>query len=247
MKKQLLALSFFLTIAAILNGQTVSNVWAEVKNARILVHYTLNTHKATDVELYYSDKSGYTWQQCNSISGNVQQQTSGSKTIVWDCLFDGVLQGDFLFQVHAGLVAPERQKFVKPTDGPANAWLSLLVPGLGDHRVTKGQKKGVYTALLTYACIGAGVYCKIGANDEYAQYHAATEQTVMDEHYDNAKYLNGWFYTCVGVGAAIWVYDIIWVWNKGAQNKKAWDRQPRLGFYYEPNLKAPGLTYTYKF
>ena len=48
---------------------------------------------------------------------------------------------------------------VKVIGGPANAWLSLLIPGLGDHRVTYGKRKGIGITLSTYLLAGAGVGC----------------------------------------------------------------------------------------
>lgn len=134
----------------------------------------------------------------------------------------------------------------KGTGGPENAWLSLLVPGLGDHRVTYGQKSGLATALSTYGLIGVGIGFKLYAENEYKN---AIEQSQTDTHYSNATTADLFFYGCVGAGAIIWIYDIIWVWNKGAQNKKtqkAW-KQSNVSFYYEPNINATGLTYTLKF
>lgn len=64
-----------------------------------------------------------------------------------------------------------------------------------------------------------------------------------------ANFSNQAFYVCAGTAAVIWIYDIIWVWNKGAQNKKAQKayKQTHLGFYYEPNFNATGLSYTVNF
>jgi len=167
---------------------------------------------------------------------------------------DSAPMGKFTFQFNK--VTINRKDYVekklltyKGTGGPSNAWLSLLVPGLGDHRVTYGKKSGLGTALCTYGLIGAGVGCKLHSNSEYDKYHAATQPSEIDKHYNTANLYNGLFYACVGAGAAVWVYDIIWVWYKGAQNKKtqkAW-KQSHLSFYYTPEFGASGLTYTLKF
>jgi hypothetical protein len=135
------------------------------------------------------------------------------------------------------------------TGGASNAFLSLLVPGLGDHKVTYGKNNGVSTAVSVYSLIGAGVGLKLYSNSEYKKYHVATEQTVMDKHYKSANYSNQAFYACVGTGALIWLYDIIRVWQKGAQNAKAAKtyKQSHLGVYYQPDVNATGLTYTINF
>lgn len=137
----------------------------------------------------------------------------------------------------------------KGVQGTSNALLSLLVPGLGDHRVTYGEKNGIGKTLLTYGLIGAGVGLKFYSNSEYDKYHAATTQEVMDEHYRRANYGNQAFYACVGAGAFVWISDIIWVWKKGAENSRASKRyrQWYLGTYYDPSVQATGLSYTIHF
>ena len=132
------------------------------------------------------------------------------------------------------------------TGGASNAFLSLLVPGLGDHRVSYGKKSGVGTALWTYGLIGAGVGLKFYSNSEYKKYHAATEQTAMDKHYEAANYSNQAFYGCVIAGGIIWISDIIWVWSTGAKNTKAY-KNSHLSAFYQPNLNATGLSYTINF
>jgi hypothetical protein len=135
------------------------------------------------------------------------------------------------------------------TGTASNAFLSLLVPGLGDRRVTYGRKSGLAKGILTYTLIGAGVGCKFLSNSEYEKYHAATEQSEMDTYYKKANGLNQAFYACAAIGATVWIYDIIWVWHKGAQNSRAHKtyKQSHFGLYYHPDFKATGLTYTMNF
>ena len=138
---------------------------------------------------------------------------------------------------------------IKDTGGPSNALLSLIVPGLGDHNVTYGKTSGLSTALWTYSIIGAGVGFKFYSNSEYAKYHSATEQTAIDDHYQKANYSNQAFYGCMITGGLIWIYDVLWVWNKGAENSKKIKayKQSHIGLYYEPNLNATGLSYVINF
>jgi hypothetical protein len=137
----------------------------------------------------------------------------------------------------------------KGAGGPSNAFLSLLVPGWGDRYVTAGAKNGVRKALWTYGFIGTGVGCELWSNSEYKKYRVAKKQSAMDRHYDRANALNQAFYICVGTGAIIWLSDVIWVWNKGARNQRAQElfKQSHLGFYYQPDFDATGLTYTMNF
>jgi tetratricopeptide (TPR) repeat protein len=143
------------------------------------------------------------------------------------------------------------QKLLKysGTGRGTNAFLSLLIPGLGDHRVTYGKKTGLGITLPTYALIGTGIGLKFYSINEYKKYHNATEQQDMDKYYNQANYSNQAFYACLVAGGIIWISDIIWVWAKGAKNRKvqkAYKRQ-YLGFYYHPQLNVSGLTYTVNF
>ncbi|MCL2041822.1 MAG: hypothetical protein FWG84_07280 [Bacteroidales bacterium] len=241
MKKYLL-LILILYIALSVNAQSITNVEAQYADGKVTVTCRLETSTPSDLVLSYSGDDGVTYKPCLSVSGDLKAQKTGNKQIVWNCLDDNIMFGTFIFKVSIeGKVAE-----YKDTGGPSNAWLSLLVPGLGDHRVTYGKKSGLSTALWSYGLIATGVGLKFYSISEYKQYHAATEQSEIDTHYDAANISNQLFYLCVGAGAAIWIYDVIWVWNKGAQNKKAWQKS-QLGFYYTPEFGASGLTYTFKF
>lgn len=127
--------------------------------------------------------------------------------------------------------------------GPINALLSLAVPGLGVHKVS--DKTGIGTAMITYSFLGAGIGAKVYSNKEYKKYHAATTQSDMDNHYEIANLANYLFYGCMVAGGLIWIADIIRVAVIGAQNVKC--RRSYLGYYYNPEVDAMGLSYTIKF
>ena len=83
---------------------------------------------------------------------------------------------------------------------------------------------------------------------EYDNYHSATDQSSIDQYYGSANFLNKSFYVLTATGVAIWIYDIIWVANKGFQNKKEQSLyKQKLSFYYEPNNQMLGLNYKLKF
>jgi hypothetical protein len=59
---------------------------------------------------------------------------------------------------------------VLKTGTASNAFLSLLIPGLGDKAVTYGQKSGLRRAFYSYGLIGAGIGCKMRSDEEYKKY-----------------------------------------------------------------------------
>ena len=136
---------------------------------------------------------------------------------------------------------------IEQLSGPGSALLSVLVPGLGDRNVTKGENNGVSTMLWTYGLIGCGIGCKLYSNSEYAQYHASTDQTSMDDHYTNANSSNYAFYGFTALGVGIWVYDIIWVASKGVENVKQRKSFNNLTLMYNPSIQLVGLNYKIDF
>lgn len=129
------------------------------------------------------------------------------------------------------------------------AFLSLLIPGLGDHKVTYGKKNGVATALLTYGFLGLGTWYKIESIKQYKLYHNATTQSSKDSYYEQASLYNTGFLLWSSVGLSIWTYDIFWVWVKGHKNKVEQNRfkSQHLSAFYMPSYSVPVVNYTLTF
>ena len=87
-------------LSASAQSTAVSGVWAEMQNSRVAVHYSLSTNKPADLNLEYSIDDGRSWLPCKTISGDLSAQTSGNKTIVWDCIADNIITGTFVFKVN---------------------------------------------------------------------------------------------------------------------------------------------------
>jgi hypothetical protein len=133
-------------------------------------------------------------------------------------------------------------------DGPYNALLSVIIPGLGDHRVSNGSKSGVLTALSTYGFITLGVACKIASNLEYEKYHLATSQFFMDYHYDNANLWHQAYLVSIISAGAIWIYDILWVYKIGMSNKNKFNKDKyKFGLNYLTEFNITELSFTYTF
>ena len=151
--------------------------------------------------------------------------------------------------INGNTVDDNRLIKVHPIYGASNAWLSLLVPGLGDHRVSFGKRKGIGIGLATYAIIGTGIGLKVYSNKEYKMYHNATEQAQMDAHYNIANAANKLFYTCIFAAGVTWIYDIIWVACKGSENAKETKqyRKYHLSAYYNNEFNANGVSIVLNF
>jgi hypothetical protein len=123
----------------------------------------------------------------------------------------------------------------KYNGGPANMFLSLLVPGLGDKAVS--GKSGAGRTLTTYGLIAGGLACKFFSDYQYKNYHNATMPSEMDRYYETANDYNKLFYVLTASGIIYWIYDIVWVADKGFENLRN-QRRYTSGFNmnYDPGI-----------
>ena len=93
------ALLFACYLSVCAQTASISNIWSEVQDQHIAVHYTITTWQPVNVGLQYtySIDQGRTWFNCKSVTGDLQSQTTGNKTIIWDCWQDGVDPGSLSF------------------------------------------------------------------------------------------------------------------------------------------------------
>ncbi|GHV51869.1 hypothetical protein FACS1894181_14370 [Bacteroidia bacterium] len=90
----------FVCLAHILHAQQrTGNIEAETAGSNIRVTCSLQTDFYVDLSLYYSEDNGLTFNKCETVSGDVENQLSGDKTLLWDCGKDGIIMGSFVFKV----------------------------------------------------------------------------------------------------------------------------------------------------
>lgn len=132
-----------------------------------------------------------------------------------------------------------QMKSVHCLNGPQNAWRSLVLPFWGDKYVGgglfgDGGYLRWYGAFLCYASVGWGIYSIIDETKQAKQYNSTA----------NVRYYIG----MITIGGAVWLGDVIYVWIKGAKNKKECkERFGRMSFAYDAVHDAPELVYSLKF
>ena len=130
--------------------------------------------------------------------------------------------------------------------GPENMFLSLLIPGLGDKNVS--GVSGLDRTLTTYGLIAGGIAFKSLSNSEYKKYHNATMQSDMDKYYKRANNYNKLFYVFTASGVILWIYDIIWVADKGFKNKKDQRKYTSdFNMKYNPDINGVAFSVKIKF
>ncbi len=151
-----------------------------------------------------------------TMTGDVGKKifSDGAKAILWDVVADqAVLSGNLKATVN---ITAARVLY----SGPGNAFLSVLIPGMGGYFVDKNKARSVLTTISSIGLIAYGVMQKSQANKYYADYNASTNPAEMDDLFAKANGAQHTYYMTTRIGAGIWALDIIWVTFKGFHNKK---------------------------
>lgn len=132
------------------------------------------------------------------------------------------------------------------TGGATNALLSVVVPGLGQHKVTYGEKTGIGTTLGVYGTIAAGVGFHLYSQSEYDKYHQATSQDDMNEHFKNAQDYQVMSYLFWGGAVIWWICDVVDVYLQGKKNTDKYSNGRAFVSYF-PQNNGFGFGYTLNF
>jgi hypothetical protein len=153
-----------------------------------------------------------------SVAGDISKVSAGNnKKIEWNVLTD---KSEIKGKIQA-VVEISRTHSTKITGGPSNAFLSMLLPGLGDWGVL--DKGSTVPISVTGAFLGSlylAYNYKIESDKYYKQYHSQTLQSYIDESYKKANDNYQYFQIMMGVAGAIWLGDVIFVTVKGFQNRR---------------------------
>jgi hypothetical protein len=102
--------------------------------------------------------------------------------------------------------------------GPLTAFYSLIIPGWGSNRVTYGDNSGKGHFALVIAPIAISFLTKAISNAYYSKYLNSSDPTEIERFYQNANAFNKTSVVFKTIGATFYLYDFIWVINKGFSN-----------------------------
>lgn len=234
------------------NRMAIENIHLDVVNNKIMVNYDLisqDTNKSYDIELRFAtDKHDIIIPYWTSGDVGENIRPGINKSVVWEISKDLPYLRYQLFP----MVVTDLNNGQKRYDGgPGNALMSLLVPGLGDHRVADPRSmkfKPLYRTASAYGLVFLGAY-------SLSQRYQEPDKTTLDNgrimtygkgdiHYRFFKWDAELFFLA---GVTIWVYDIIWVISKGTINKKLQRsiNNHSISLNYLP--QGAGLTYSLRF
>ncbi len=222
----------------------IDNLRLDFVNGRVLVKYDLDLkdqNSACSIDVLFVDEQ-YNYIRPKAVKGAVGPgQISGTnKEIYWD--FN---ESTSLLQrrMRPVLVQNQSEYFSHHGAGPNSALFSMIFPGLGDHRVADPQNmifKPFLRTVSTAVLIGTGISAidKRIKIDAYRVYEPGFDY--KPKFYPaQVKY---WLFpydaeVFIGVGASIWIADILWVYAHGRTNEKMIKsfRENGLTFNISPN------------
>ena len=148
------------------------------------------------------------------------------------------------------------------TGGPANVFLSMIIPGLGRHRVTYGEQSGVGTTLFFFGSLGASIGLRywslhdnplnVNNNLDMKDFFKVGKYTKESfEGMEKGQPKRIFYYTSyafAGLAAVIYVSDVLYTLIRGSVNvsRQAKYKKWCMGAYYEPASKTPVLQFNYK-
>jgi hypothetical protein len=196
----------------------IADVDFHIEDRYIVVNYTLTgtlPNEQMTIELRFITESNNLIIP-KTLTGDLGtgKFNDGSKAILWDLIADSVLLSENIKAV----VNIKSSKILY--HGPSNAFLSVILPGLGGYFVDENKTRSVLTTVSALGFIGYGVSQKILADKYYADYKGSSSSSDIQDLYDKANKAQQNFQTSTTIAAGIWALDIIWVTLKGFHNIK---------------------------
>ncbi|MDH6341578.1 hypothetical protein M2480_000965 [Parabacteroides sp. PFB2-12] len=102
-RKHLITLIITFGCLQVINAQKIEKVEAEAIDGKIRVTCSLQTKQHVDLSISYSEDNGNSFLPCRTLSGDLMNQLSGHKQLIWDCGKDGIIMGSFVFIVNYSL------------------------------------------------------------------------------------------------------------------------------------------------
>ncbi|MBN1183675.1 MAG: hypothetical protein JXB49_15395 [Bacteroidales bacterium] len=205
-----------------------------------------NRYQRFDIKLHFETKEGRVITP-TSITGDVGFPVSGGeqKKIYWNVFNDLLELTEEIKPVIT--IVNTYEEF----GGPANALLSLAVPGLGDTYVRNTKEsllKPYFITAASYGLVGYGIYQKIVSNDYFGQYENETNQENFDDLYNKANTAHHDFIIFTAIGGTVWLADVVHVALRGKKNTtKNREFYENMTFHYQYVPNGSGVRLVYKF
>lgn len=208
------------------------------------ITYDITNASPTDkfyVWLVIMKKDGETL-NANSLSGDIGDVTAGNnKVISWVPANDNVfLNEEITVEVRA-------EKYVKSFNKGSAMLLSVVLPGLGQTKMSKGKPYWIM-GVASYAALAGGLVTYSGYKDNYDKYLAEESDPGLRADYlsqaEKKATMSG---TLLATAAAVWTANLLWVAMAPNRYQALKYKPLTLVPSADPVNGAALLTFSYKF
>jgi len=225
----------------------VENVDFNVEGETLVINYDLEkakTGETFNITVNIMTKAGKKI-SAFSFTGDVGKGVFGGKAkkIVWDIAKDNVYLDD---EITVEVLAQSEMQ-AKPVSVGGAMLRSLVFPGWGNRYVKDG---GAYLLMgvFGYAAAGGAIFFNNQSYNAFEDYKVSEDPVERDKLYKDAEDFQQKQKTLMFGAAAIWAVDLIWTGiQAGSANKKAHDPKVSMGYYYNPVVRQPMFSVSYKF
>jgi hypothetical protein len=225
----------------------VENVDFFVEGETLVINYDLEKAKTGElfnITVNIMTKAGKKI-SAFSFTGDVGKGIYGGKgkKIVWDLTKDNVYLDD---EITVEVLAQSEMQ-AKPVSVGGAMLRSLVFPGWGNSYVKDG---GAYwlMGVFGYAAAGGAVFFNNKSYNAFEDYKVSEDPVERGQLYTDAEDYQQKQKTLMVGAAAIWAVDLIWTGiQAGSANKKARSQKVSMGYYYNPVVRQPMFSVSYKF
>ena len=211
MKKQGLyfVLTLLLTASPEINSQDfqITSPRLEFDGKKLQISYDILNSKASDqlfIWVEIQKKNGEPLRAA-SLSGDIGDMKAGkSKVITW------IPENDSLFLNEMVDVEIKAEKYVKSFNKGSMVLQSLLIPGLGQTKISKGKPYWIM-GVAAYGTLAGGFIFNSKANKTYEQYKVEEDPKKRSELYDQTQKQMNMSGAMFISSAAIWTANLFWV------------------------------------
>jgi len=207
-KRQILLLATILSVLKLsAQDYSIPPPRLEFDGKKLLVSYDVISSKQSDqfyVWLEIQKKSGELL-AINSISGDIGDTKAGrNKLITW------VPENDSVFLNEMVDVELKAEKYVRSYNKGSMTMLSILMPGLGQTKISKGKPYWL-TGVAAYGTLAGGLITRSNYLKTYDEYQIEEDPAKRSELFDKTQKQMNMSSALFVTSAAIWTTNLIWV------------------------------------
>lgn len=204
-----LVLALLLLVTPGINSQDfqITPPKLEFDGKKLQISYDILNNKESDqlfVWVEIQKKNGEPLRAA-SLSGDIGDIKAGkTKVITW------IPENDSLFLNEMVDVEIKAEKYVKSYNKGSMVLLSLVMPGLGQTKISKGKPYWIM-GVAAYGTLAGGFIYNSKANKSYEQYQVEEDPKKRSELYDQTQKQMNMAGAMFISSAAIWTANLFWV------------------------------------